>query len=338
MNQFSVLLYFHSILVSWTLSIYFILNKKSRVKSGILLGVFFFLISIRYVKSLLYYYTRYDQQLLVLIGIVSVALAGPLLKTYVNRALSVSNPKVSVGTATGFIWTSSLVSIHYFYPFSPLSFLWSKLIILTNLLFITYIVKSVRIIWKEKSVISRKLWRWLIALQIIAAISATSNFLVISTIQVNIMALLYLLVVSFISIISIEGYQMALSVFGKKSESIQLEAFQNKINYLIKDATSIIYTPNLKIQHIADQLAISSSATSRLINQSYETNFQDFINSKRVEKARELLISKPDSKIESIAYEVGFSSPSAFYAAFRKSTPFSPSSYRKNHLLNQNQG
>jgi AraC-like DNA-binding protein len=70
---------------------------------------------------------------------------------------------------------------------------------------------------------------------------------------------------------------------------------------------------------------------SQVINESFNQNFYDYINTYRIEESKRLL-QNPESekyKIISIAYDSGFSTKSAFYNAFRKNTGITPGEYQK---------
>lgn len=87
----------------------------------------------------------------------------------------------------------------------------------------------------------------------------------------------------------------------------------------------------LTISQLADQLQINSKYLSQVINEKQEQNFMDFINSHRIERAKELLLSPAFQyyTIQAIAEEAGFRSKSAFYTAFKKFTGMTPVAFRK---------
>lgn len=89
--------------------------------------------------------------------------------------------------------------------------------------------------------------------------------------------------------------------------------------------------PELRITDLASMLNTNRTYASRLINEMFQTNFADLINSYRVKKAIELMQSKEQSTLptEDIAVMSGFSSESSFYRAFKKETSLSPGDYRK---------
>lgn len=87
----------------------------------------------------------------------------------------------------------------------------------------------------------------------------------------------------------------------------------------------------LTLSELAHDLNINTRYLSQVINEKRSQNFMDFINSYRIDLAKELLEKKSHQHftVLAIAQEVGFKSRSAFYEAFRKQTGTTPASYRK---------
>lgn len=90
--------------------------------------------------------------------------------------------------------------------------------------------------------------------------------------------------------------------------------------------------PALTIQNMADDLEVPVRDLSLLINHKLNQHFFDFINTFRIDKAKEILEDPTKSKttVLEILYEVGFNSKSSFNTAFKKHTGFTPTQYRKN--------
>ncbi|MEO0776520.1 MAG: helix-turn-helix domain-containing protein [Bacteroidota bacterium] len=85
----------------------------------------------------------------------------------------------------------------------------------------------------------------------------------------------------------------------------------------------------LQLENLARQMKLSNNRLSQLVNESAGKNFSSFVNGYRIEAAKRLLRSKAALTVEAVAYEVGFSSKSAFYATFKKMTGQTPSAFRK---------
>lgn len=109
-----------------------------------------------------------------------------------------------------------------------------------------------------------------------------------------------------------------------KSSKFQIikNHIENNKNYL---------NPNYSLELLSSELKISVSSLSKTINDESGFSFSDYINSLRVEKAKQLLASEDfkEYTILSIGLECGFNSKSTFYLAFKKFTNTTPTDFRK---------
>lgn len=88
--------------------------------------------------------------------------------------------------------------------------------------------------------------------------------------------------------------------------------------------------PNFSLEILSSELKISTSSLSQIINKDNTTNFSDYINHLRVEKAKKYLTKAAykNYTILSIGLECGFNSKSTFYSSFKKFTNTTPSDFR----------
>ncbi|MDR6561093.1 MULTISPECIES: helix-turn-helix domain-containing protein [unclassified Arcicella] len=93
--------------------------------------------------------------------------------------------------------------------------------------------------------------------------------------------------------------------------------------------------PELTIKILSDDLGIPSYQLSKILNQHFQKNFFDFVNTYRVEEAKKKLITPEYTHLtlEGIGYECGFNSKSSFYAVFKKYANQTPAEYRKERLV-----
>lgn len=90
----------------------------------------------------------------------------------------------------------------------------------------------------------------------------------------------------------------------------------------------------LTLTRLAENLAIHPNYLSQLINERFQRNFYDFINSARIEEFK-TLAQQPQSKqftLVALAYECGFSSKSSFNKFFKKSTGTTPSEFMRSQI------
>ncbi|TGK20690.1 AraC family transcriptional regulator [Leptospira fluminis] len=88
----------------------------------------------------------------------------------------------------------------------------------------------------------------------------------------------------------------------------------------------------LKIQDLAQRLLLTPHQLSRILNETYGKNFNEFVNGFRIEEAKVLLLEDEERTVLSIGYEVGFNSKSTFNAQFLKISGKTPQEWRKKGL------
>jgi YesN/AraC family two-component response regulator len=88
---------------------------------------------------------------------------------------------------------------------------------------------------------------------------------------------------------------------------------------------------DIKLEDVSLKLDTNRTYLSKLVNEHYNKNFNDFINEFRIKTARQLLVD-PDKKhisIEGIGQMAGFNARSTFFTCFKKFTGISPSYFRQ---------
>ncbi len=94
--------------------------------------------------------------------------------------------------------------------------------------------------------------------------------------------------------------------------------------------SEVVYTnPELNVAKLAQQLGWPINDVSRMINETFHTNFNDLINRYRVKAFKELMNDEANKKytLLGLSEKVGFSSKASFYRAFKKETGMTPSAY-----------
>jgi AraC-like DNA-binding protein len=86
---------------------------------------------------------------------------------------------------------------------------------------------------------------------------------------------------------------------------------------------------NFSSQDVLTNFEISRSKLDELLIQRKGISFADWLNSFRIEYAKNLLLSIDQYTIDAISSMSGFSSRSAFYAAFKKITHITPTEFIK---------
>lgn len=115
----------------------------------------------------------------------------------------------------------------------------------------------------------------------------------------------------------------------KLNKELPLDSF-NKIENIIK-TNKLFLNPHLSLRKIAKKVNLSTGYISQLINKHSKLNFNDYVNTLRVEEAKKLLADNnfKNYTIHAIGLETGFNSKSSFYTAFKKHTQMTPTEYKK---------
>lgn len=110
--------------------------------------------------------------------------------------------------------------------------------------------------------------------------------------------------------------------------SDELKEWRSKVAALVADQY-LYQDPELSLSQLARELNTNPSFLSRIINQGFGMNFNDYINQQRVAEVVGRLEKGDQSRftIMSMAYDAGFNSKATFNRAFRKFTGKNPSDY-----------
>ncbi|WP_240321069.1 AraC family transcriptional regulator [Kordia sp. SMS9] len=87
--------------------------------------------------------------------------------------------------------------------------------------------------------------------------------------------------------------------------------------------------PDLNLSELAKQANLTRGQLSEIINTGFQMNFNDFVNSYRVNAFKGMLKEGKHKQLSllGIAYECGFNSKATFNRVFKKLTNFSPTQY-----------
>lgn len=89
---------------------------------------------------------------------------------------------------------------------------------------------------------------------------------------------------------------------------------------------------NLDRQTIATELDLSTHQLSELMNTKLQKSFSSYLREHRINAAKKLLVEQPSASVLSVGLEVGFSSQSNFYDAFKEIVETTPAKFRKQAL------
>lgn len=106
------------------------------------------------------------------------------------------------------------------------------------------------------------------------------------------------------------------------------------------EVKNIYMNPDLRITNVSENLGTNRTYISRLINDEFGINFNEFVNNYRINEAKQLLCGKENSryKMEHIAEKSGFGSVASFSRVFKELEGITPGQYRKyqNNTIQKN--
>lgn len=85
--------------------------------------------------------------------------------------------------------------------------------------------------------------------------------------------------------------------------------------------------PSISLQDIAERLHTNKTYISKLVNNTYNMSFPEFLNTLRIDYAKQYIKNHPNAKQEEIARACGFLSASSFNNIFRKITGMTPKTW-----------
>ncbi|THV59209.1 AraC family transcriptional regulator [Flagellimonas alvinocaridis] len=120
-------------------------------------------------------------------------------------------------------------------------------------------------------------------------------------------------------------------LFPSKKKSIAVDS--SLINRIKSELNTqkIYQEPSLTLDKFAKKLNHPAYLISRIIKQEYGMTFPELINYCRIQQVAAALSNGrgKNVKIEALAYEAGFNTPSTFYTAFKKFTGMNPTEFQK---------
>ena len=116
----------------------------------------------------------------------------------------------------------------------------------------------------------------------------------------------------------------------KLMSDLELEQKKSKLLKLMQEEEPYLDS-ELNLIKLSELMQTSGHELSYVINNGFNENFFNFINSYRVQKAQELLKNPEYDKMTIlwIGFESGFNSKTSFNTTFKKMTSYTPSEYRK---------
>ncbi len=110
----------------------------------------------------------------------------------------------------------------------------------------------------------------------------------------------------------------------------QLETLKEELLTYFKEEEPFL-NPQLSLKFVADVLELNTNKMSYLINQAFNANFNDFVNSYRLKHFKTIALDPKNSHLTilGLAYDSGFNSKSVFNTYFKKIEGLTPRAWLK---------
>jgi len=118
-----------------------------------------------------------------------------------------------------------------------------------------------------------------------------------------------------------------------KLKGVDVNLIKDRIEELM-ETEEVYLDEELTLAKLSGMLEISPHQLSEFLNNEMQTNFKSYVNHRRVERAKTLLVERPDDTTLSIGFRCGFNSKTVFHTAFSRLTGVSPGEYRQKNSLN----
>ncbi len=313
------------------------LFKKGRTVAEIYFGGLLAALSIRIGKSILYYFNKETDLLVLQIGLSFCAFIGPLFYLFlINKFSRAENFKSSHHWLL-IVLALTIVLVGSIYPYRDFPEIWNGVIIyfiygtwiLFSLLSLIVLVKN----WKSRANLSVKSDRFYLITIV------TAYVLITFTYQAALFTGVFYIWGSLVFTVSF--YVLLGRLFMRKVEvlprldPIPLQNGENLMQRVTQviESEKLFLNAQLKLDDLASATEISKHQLSRILNEIYPHGFSQFVKEYRVTEAKQLIENHPEWSLEGIGYEAGFSSRSSFFEAFKKIESMTPAMFRKTLLL-----
>lgn len=324
------------------LAIYLFAKKRNVPNS--LLGFFFFLITIRIIKSLLWVYLDDVPNWFMNLGFIAHFATGPSLFLYFLYFIK-QKPWNRVNYLhfipaiflLPFLFKLNLNNFWYQGGYAFLLYHQLVYTILTLGVLMYYLIKKKHIL-----VLDKKSQIWLGILFIGTAsiqLAYFSNYILDLTpyLAGPVIYALFIYITAFFGFINQDVLDREKMFSKYRNINLTEEEFsfyKNKIIKIMKMNKPYLDS-DFTLNVLSKKISLPSNLTSYIINKGFDTNFSDFANFYRIDDAKAKLVSSAyfHIKISEVAYECGFNTLSSFNTAFKKNVGTTPSQFKNSNNM-----
>lgn len=321
------------------LSLYFGFFSKKKELSNYFLSALLFVLSLRIIKSVFFYFNPGLSEVFIQIGFSACILIGPFLYLYIKTIVtSNKNSNWLFHIIPAFLL---IIVLGLIFPYWEYKKLWSRYIAkiiylqwFIYLVFTAILLKPVvdKLFSKQQKVKQIEVW----FLSVFSGITIIWVGYTIGSYTSYIVGALSFSFVFYLLILfwifkrnkKTSFFEETIKYADKKIDSDEASTFQVKLDAIIKEK-ELFKNPDLKLADVANQLNVLPHYLSQFLNDNLGKSFSLFTNEYRIREAKRLLETENKYTIEAIGYECGFNSKSTFYTTFKKITGSTPANYKK---------
>lgn len=339
MIESNQLLFFLSALGAFNgfiLSLYFAINAKKKIFANYFLSLLLLVLSIRIIKSVFFYFNPHLSNIFIQIGLSACILIGPFLFLYLKSYAVDEKQNWQKHVLT---YLTGITILGSFYPYVEHRAIWSCWIV-TAIYFqwFVYLVLSLKYIlpiiqnFKAKENL-KKIDIWFLSIYAgvtiiwLAYATAAYTSYIVGALSFTFILYLIILLLIFKNSNETTFFEEKQKYKNKKLDPEKMTLISHKLTIIIEK--ELYLNPGFSLEEAAQELNITKHLLSQYVNEILGKSFSNLIKEYRIEKAKKLIATQKNFTLESLGYDSGFSSKSAFFTAFKKATGLTPFEYQK---------
>ncbi|MGD1944984.1 MAG: helix-turn-helix domain-containing protein [Croceivirga sp.] len=308
-----------------------------------MLGALFLALSVRVGKSVFFYFYDSIADAYIQFGLFACWLIGPFLYYYSKSAVQPKLPlKREFMVVTVSLACFSLI-INFLFPWSNYPVFWTYFVRIIYLQWLFFVILTGWMLyrthdeWFLKSK-NRPFKLWILSIYfgnvLICLAFNTGNYTSYIAGALSFSFVFYALILMLLFhkrsdellFLKPNKYQ------SNKLSTIEAKEIQAKLENVLVEK-ELFLDADLSLQKVSEFLKVPTIKVSQTLNEHCNINFNDYINTYRIEVAKKMIVNKSALTLESIAMDCGFNSKSTFYSAFKKNTGMTPSQFRNTSTL-----
>jgi TolB-like protein/AraC-like DNA-binding protein len=118
-------------------------------------------------------------------------------------------------------------------------------------------------------------------------------------------------------------------------KKVEIDTYVKELEKIMMDY-KLYLNPDLSLKDLASYLELPANYVSQLLNQGFNKNFSEYVNTFRIKEFKERVVLEENKSltIMAVAYDSGFNSKTVFNTFFKKTEGITPNTFLKNTSRN----